>query len=154
MDPAPVMLLTVSVGAGFTVLYFARCFSTAPKKVPMSTQLQKLLPAKGEAGYKEVSKTDLQRHTYPDEDGNGGRCWIMLYGVIFDLTDYLDFHPGPRDVLVDRSVVLGEWARGASTEPDSAEEFEPFHGPANLIEVAGKTGLAGEVPVYVGHFVP
>jgi flavocytochrome c len=37
---------------------------------------------------RDVSQTELERHNRPDD------CWVVLHGMVYDLTDFLPVHPG------------------------------------------------------------
>lgn len=49
---------------------------------------------------------DLSQHTTKDD------CWILVDGKVYDVTQYLDDHPGGDDVIL------------AATGKDATEEFE------------------------------
>lgn len=44
-----------------------------------------------------ITKARLQQH-HSRRD-----CWISLNGKVFDITNYLDFHPGGREILVENA---------------------------------------------------
>ncbi|QOU21007.1 hypothetical protein BRETT_000724 [Brettanomyces bruxellensis] len=44
-----------------------------------------------------ITKARLQQH-HSRRD-----CWVSLNGKVFDITNYLDFHPGGRDLLVENA---------------------------------------------------
>jgi len=52
---------------------------------------------------------ELAHHSTPDD------CWIAVRGKVYDVTRYLDFHPGGRDVLT---------AHGGR---DATAAFDKFH---------------------------
>jgi cytochrome-b5 reductase len=44
---------------------------------------------------RDISKTEVARHCTPDD------VWVILSGLVFDVTPYLRFHPGGADVLME-----------------------------------------------------
>jgi cytochrome-b5 reductase len=56
-----------------------------------------------------VSMEELEKHKTPDD------CWICVRGKVYNVTHYLDFHPGGVE----------EMMRGAGT--DATELFNEIH---------------------------
>ncbi|XP_053992089.1 uncharacterized protein LOC128883588 [Hylaeus volcanicus] len=40
-----------------------------------------------------VTWSEMQKHTTPNN------CWVVLHGQVYDITDYLQFHPGGSEIL-------------------------------------------------------
>ena len=133
--------------------------SSAAKDSPNKVAIYALLPKKGDADYKEVSLRDLQEHTYPAPGEHlrpgAPRSWIMLYGLIIDVSDYLDEHPGGGEIVADFVDALKEYAEDPEKNlyPDAEEDYEISHTVSVSQDVAGKTGPEGKRPIYIGHYV-
>eukprot|EP00049_Salpingoeca_infusionum_P006193 m.102550 g.102550 ORF g.102550 m.102550 type:complete len:141 (-) comp13225_c0_seq7:1911-2333(-) len=50
-------------------------------------------------GKKFVTVEELEAHAGPD-----GEIWMALHGFVFNITDYLDFHPGGHAQLMRGAV--------------------------------------------------
>lgn len=61
----------------------------------------------------EVSTAELAKHNTPED------CWIAIYGKVFNVTPYLEFHPGGVD----------EMMKGAGI--DATELFNETHAWVN-----------------------
>eukprot|EP00754_Rhynchopus_humris_P034472 Rhum_TRINITY_DN15804_c0_g1::Rhum_TRINITY_DN15804_c0_g1_i1::g.162152::m.162152 len=156
---SPVAAL-VGIGAGLggiALVYKGLCKSSGASSSdsPNKTELYRLLPAKGSPEYREVSAADLRAHDFPaeghDESGEK-RAWLLLYGVIIDITQYFEDHPGGAEILADQVRALADWAASPSgPPPDADEEYEPYHDISVSKIVAGKLGIESERPIYVGH---
>ncbi|QPG76608.1 hypothetical protein FOA43_004000 [Brettanomyces nanus] len=48
-----------------------------------------------------ITKAQLKQHH------SGKDCWISLGGKVYNITNYLDYHPGGREILVDNSGADG-----------------------------------------------
>lgn len=73
---------------------------------------QKLNTAASDAQLPTYTLTDVKWHNV-EEDG----LWIVLYNRIYDVSEFLDFHPGGPDVLED-----------LDSDPDGTSKFEEaFH---------------------------
>lgn len=46
---------------------------------------------------------EIAKHTEDDD------CWIIIHGKVYDVTDFMDAHPGGPEYLTDHSG--GEWRR-------------------------------------------
>ena len=44
--------------------------------------------------------SDVRKHDTEDD------CWLVIEGVVYDVTDFLPEHPGGGDIVVD---VAGTW---------------------------------------------
>ena len=122
----------------------------------MEKKFLKSLPQEGDASYREITMEDLKMHDFPknaEDIKNGKRCWMNIYNIIIDVTDYLPEHPGGVDVITDQSEYLDEWveANDGSPIPDATEEFELYHTAAEIKTVAGAAGTPGLMCKYVGH---
>lgn len=73
---------------------------------------KKLNTADSDALLPTYSMTDVKWHNV-EEDG----LWIILYNRIYDVSEFLNFHPGGPDVLED-----------LDSDPDGTSKFEEaFH---------------------------
>ncbi|KAK7988943.1 polyketide synthase PKS2 [Apiospora arundinis] len=57
---------------------------------------------------------EVAKHTSPDS------CWVVLYGHVYDVTDFLSSHPGGSKVILQ---LAGR---------DATEEYDPIHPPGTL----------------------
>jgi len=73
-----------------------------------------------------VSAAEVARHNTADD------CWISVDGNAFNVTSFLDEHPGGRKILMG---VAGK---------DASKQFEAFHGP-NVLRKHGPRLLVGRV---------
>ena len=73
------------------------------------------------------SLSKVSRHTSADS------CWIILYGEVYDVTDFLNEHPGGASIIL----------RLAGT--DATEEFEPVHPSGTLDEGLSHEAKLGPV---------
>ena len=64
------------------------------------------------AGDKTYSAADVARHNKADD------CWIVVDGVVYDVTKFLNEHPGGKKVIVG---VAGQ---------DATKKFNLFHKPS------------------------
>jgi cytochrome b involved in lipid metabolism len=46
---------------------------------------------------KEYTLEEVSKHTSEDD------CWIVIHGKVYDVTDFLDSHPGGPEYLTDFS---------------------------------------------------
>lgn len=49
-------------------------------------------------------------------------CWVILYGKVWDVTDFIDEHPGGAKIILKNSG------------KDATEEYDPVHPPGTLEE--------------------
>eukprot|EP01061_Rhynchopus_euleeides_P030199 TRINITY_DN50246_c0_g1_i1.p1 TRINITY_DN50246_c0_g1~~TRINITY_DN50246_c0_g1_i1.p1 ORF type:complete len:161 (+),score=48.59 TRINITY_DN50246_c0_g1_i1:52-534(+) len=131
--------------------------SSAEVMSPNKKELYRVLPQPGEPDYKQITVADLKAHDFP-ADGEflrkEKRSWMLLYGIVVDVTDYLDTHPGGVEIVGDQVTSLAEWAQSQDgPAPDAEGEYEPYHDLSVSREVAGLVGEPGCRPIYVGHFV-
>lgn len=59
-----------------------------------SPSLRGDLPEGVLAMHGRISQTELAKHCKPDD------CWTVLGGRVYNITPYLDFHPGGRAQLM------------------------------------------------------
>ena len=52
-----------------------------------------MAPAEGSSG-KTFSLEDARKHT-SDKD-----CWLIVHGKVYDVTDFLEEHPGGYDIIL------------------------------------------------------
>ncbi|KAF8456059.1 FMN-dependent dehydrogenase-domain-containing protein [Kalaharituber pfeilii] len=60
-------------------------------------------------------------------------CWVILYGTVYDVTDFLDSHPGGAKVILK---LAGK---------DATEEYDPIHPAGLLEETLSKSQILGPV---------
>ncbi|KAI1849258.1 hypothetical protein JX265_008670 [Neoarthrinium moseri] len=65
---------------------------------------------------KLISAEEVVKHNTPDS------CWVVLYGHVYDVTDFLSSHPGGSKVILQ---LAGR---------DATEEYDPIHPPGTLEE--------------------
>ena len=70
-----------------------------------------------------MSQTELQQHSLP------GDIWMSLEGMVCDITDFVNVHPGGADLLLQ---LAGK---------DATEEF-------NMIHLRTLTGLAESLHLF------
>ena len=46
---------------------------------------------------KEYRLEEINKHTAEDD------CWVIIHGKVYDVTDFLDSHPGGPEYLTDFS---------------------------------------------------
>ena len=59
-------------------------------------------------------------------------CWLIIKGVVYDVTEFLSIHPGGSSIVVS---VGGQ---------DATEYFEELHKP-DILEEVGKQYIIGEL---------
>ncbi|CAK7567056.1 MAG: hypothetical protein SEPTF4163_005014 [Sporothrix epigloea] len=69
---------------------------------------------------------EVAKHTSADS------CWVILYGNVYDVTDFLPSHPGGSRIILQ---LAGK---------DCTEDFDPIHPPGTLDELSPET-LLGKV---------
>ncbi|RPB24073.1 L-lactate ferricytochrome c oxidoreductase [Terfezia boudieri ATCC MYA-4762] len=60
-------------------------------------------------------------------------CWVILYGTVYDVTDFIDSHPGGANVILQ---LAGK---------DATVEYDPIHPPGLLEETLSKSQILGPV---------
>ncbi|WVR07303.1 hypothetical protein IAU60_004344 [Kwoniella sp. DSM 27419] len=66
------------------------------------------------SGQKLVSYNEVQKHTSRDD------CWVIIDGKIYDVTEFLDQHPGGAEIIL------------ANAGKDATKIFKPLHPPDAL----------------------
>ncbi|CAK7244561.1 MAG: hypothetical protein STHCBS139747_006105 [Sporothrix thermara] len=69
---------------------------------------------------------EVAKHTSADS------CWVILYGNVYDVTEFLPSHPGGSRIIMQ---LAGK---------DCTEEFDPIHPPGTLDELSPES-LLGKV---------
>ncbi|KAG0157924.1 hypothetical protein PDIDSM_5436 [Penicillium digitatum] len=65
---------------------------------------------------KVFDATEVGKHNTPES------CWVVLYGKVYDVTDFLTSHPGGAKIILK---LAGQ---------DATEEYDPIHPPGILEE--------------------
>ncbi|RYP76154.1 hypothetical protein DL771_001978 [Monosporascus sp. 5C6A] len=76
---------------------------------------------------KLISAEEVAKHTAADS------CWVILYGHVYDVTDFLSSHPGGSKVILQ---LAGR---------DATEEYDPIHPPGTLEENLKPEAKLGKV---------
>ncbi|KAK3363118.1 FMN-dependent dehydrogenase-domain-containing protein [Lasiosphaeria hispida] len=63
---------------------------------------------------KVFSAEEVAQHKSADS------CWVVLYGIVYDVTDFLSEHPGGSKIILQ---LAGQ---------DATDEFDPVHPPGTL----------------------
>ena len=62
-----------------------------------------------------VTKEELNKHT---KDGD---LWVLVDGKVYDVSEYMEDHPGGKEILLDNSG-----AKDASQAYQSCQAFSPY----------------------------
>ncbi|KAI2613884.1 FMN-dependent dehydrogenase-domain-containing protein [Hypoxylon fragiforme] len=76
---------------------------------------------------KLISAQEVVKHTSPES------CWVILYGHVYDVTDFLTSHPGGSKIILQ---LAGR---------DATEEYDPIHPPGTLEENLKPEAKLGQV---------
>ncbi|KIW28349.1 uncharacterized protein PV07_08022 [Cladophialophora immunda] len=76
---------------------------------------------------KKLKSSEVAKHNHRQS------CWIVLYGKVYDITDFLDGHPGGPQVLL------------RSAGQDATAEYESVHSPDLVEETLPSTSFRGLV---------
>ncbi|KAH2184238.1 hypothetical protein KXW61_001269 [Aspergillus fumigatus] len=76
---------------------------------------------------KVFDAAEVAKHNTPDS------CWVILYGKVYDVTDFLSEHPGGAKIILK---LAGK---------DATEEYDPIHPPGILEENLKPEALVGTV---------
>uniref|UniRef100_A0A0G4HXZ6 Cytochrome b5 heme-binding domain-containing protein n=1 Tax=Chromera velia CCMP2878 TaxID=1169474 RepID=A0A0G4HXZ6_9ALVE len=76
---------------------------------------------------KTVTAAEVARHNTEKD------CWIIISGKVYDVTDFLDEHPGGKKIVLK---VAGK---------DATKEFEKFHNVAQVLGQYGDSLLVGSI---------
>ncbi|KAI5274864.1 L-lactate dehydrogenase [Aureobasidium subglaciale] len=76
-----------------------------------------------------IDGTELAKHN------NRKSCWVSVHGEIWDVTDFLDQHPGGASLILK---LAGK---------DASDEYELFHSPELVMETLGPDARKGTVDV-------
>ncbi|KAJ5777638.1 hypothetical protein N7520_000884 [Penicillium odoratum] len=75
----------------------------------------------------KLTKEDIAQHNSRDS------CWVAIHGGVYDVTDFLDSHPGGANVIL----------RCAGR--DATNEFDSVHSKETLTEGLPKSALKGHI---------
>jgi cytochrome b involved in lipid metabolism len=76
---APVPRHKIPVAPDKTLAHWLALKSTLPRCWPLG----------------HFTREQVQRHCQGDD------CWVVLHGMVFDITAYLPYHPGGANVLLE-----------------------------------------------------
>ncbi|KAL4898391.1 FMN-dependent dehydrogenase-domain-containing protein [Aspergillus ambiguus] len=76
---------------------------------------------------KQFDAAEVAQHTSPQS------CWVILYGKVYDVTNFLSEHPGGAKIILK---LAGK---------DATEEYDPIHPPGILEENLPAEALLGTV---------
>ncbi|KAF5863149.1 hypothetical protein ETB97_010608 [Aspergillus alliaceus] len=76
---------------------------------------------------KVFDAAEVAKHNRPDS------CWVVLYGNVYDVTDFLSEHPGGSKIILK---LAGK---------DATEEYDPIHPPGILEENLKPEAMLGTV---------
>ncbi|KAF4214300.1 hypothetical protein CNMCM8980_000003 [Aspergillus fumigatiaffinis] len=76
---------------------------------------------------KVFDAAEVAKHNTPDS------CWVILYGKVYDVTDFLSEHPGGARIILK---LAGK---------DATEEYDPIHPPGILEENLKPEALLGTI---------
>ncbi|KAL1970731.1 hypothetical protein VTN77DRAFT_2565 [Rasamsonia byssochlamydoides] len=74
-----------------------------------------------------VTRNEVAKHA------SRASCWVILYGRVYDITEFLDSHPGGADVILR---LAGQ---------DATEEYDLVHSPALLEQTLPESSCLGPV---------
>lgn len=74
----------------------------------------------------DVTAAEVKKHTKAKD------CWIIIKGKVYDVTDFLDDHPGGKKAIL---LYAGK---------DATTEFEMLHKPS-IIDKYGKEYFVGNL---------
>ncbi|WWC89600.1 uncharacterized protein L201_004525 [Kwoniella dendrophila CBS 6074] len=112
------LIVAVAAAAGIAITY--RSFlvpsikADEGKEDPLSSKTDKYPGIKQPSGQKLISFEEVQKHTKRDD------CWVVIDGNIYDVTDFLDQHPGGAEIVL------------ANAGKDATKIFKPLHPPDAL----------------------
>lgn len=67
------------------------------------------------------------------EHRNRASCWLAIHGTVWDVTNFLDHHPGGAGLLLK------------SAGQDATAQYEQFHDASLVEETLGQGALIGEL---------
>ncbi|OAL27800.1 hypothetical protein AYO20_09653 [Fonsecaea nubica] len=82
-------------------------------------------PETSKARMKKLKSSQVARHN------DRQSCWIVLYGKVYDITDFLDEHPGGPQILLK------------TAGQDATAEYESVHSPELLEETLPSSAFRG-----------
>ncbi|CAI7571185.1 unnamed protein product [Penicillium glandicola] len=75
----------------------------------------------------KLTQQEINRHNNQDS------CWVAIHGAVYDVTDFLDSHPGGATVIL------------RCAGKDATEDFDSVHAPELLSEALPETALLGYI---------
>jgi L-lactate dehydrogenase (cytochrome) len=60
----------------------------------LSTKVDHLPGTKQPSGQKLISFDEVSKHNSRDD------CWVIIDGNVYDVTDFLENHPGGEDIII------------------------------------------------------
>ncbi|KAK5278216.1 hypothetical protein LTR40_009435, partial [Exophiala xenobiotica] len=76
---------------------------------------------------KLIDFAEVQKHK------SKSSCWVILYGNVWDVTDFLSSHPGGANIILK---LAGQ---------DATEEYDPIHPPGTLEENLPESAKIGTI---------
>ncbi|KAI1045924.1 hypothetical protein LB505_007983 [Fusarium chuoi] len=76
---------------------------------------------------KVFDAAEVAKHNTPES------CWVILYGKVYDVTEFLPSHPGGKKIILK---LAGK---------DATDEYDPVHPPGTLEENLKPENILGEV---------
>ena len=77
--------------------------------------------------------TDMRLLAIVAKHNTAESCWVILYGKVYDVTEFLPSHPGGKKIILK---LAGK---------DATDEYDPVHPPGTLEENLKPEDVLGEV---------
>ncbi|WVW83603.1 hypothetical protein I302_105624 [Kwoniella bestiolae CBS 10118] len=104
------LVLGAAAAAGIAITYHTFFLPS----IKADEGVDKYPGTKQPSGQKLISYEEVQKHTKRDD------CWVIIDGNIYDVTDFLDQHPGGAEIIL------------ANAGKDATKIFKPLHPPDAL----------------------
>lgn len=125
--------------------------SAFPKGTTYNDNARSALPpsrvspnAAGDPGAKMISMDHVASHNKLPSDGGDG-LWVVIKGEVYDLTEFVDNHPGGRNVILKNAG------------KDVTELYEPIHPPTAITDNLDNSQHIGSVDpstITIAHATP